>query len=153
MYGEILTEAVAVGLLFSLYASESLGFVAGGLVVPGYFAVISSRPGMLVATLLASFLSLLVLRGVSRVALIYGRRRLMTAVLLGFLFAEMSRRVVGVYPHPLLLELQAFGFIIPGLLAYWMDRQGVGPTLGMLAVNVAVIRLVLLLLHGGRVVL
>ena len=152
MHGEILTEAVAIGLLFSLYASESLGYVAGGLVVPGYFAVISSSPGMLVATLLASLLSLGVLRLLSRVMLLYGRRRLMLAVLLGFLFAELSRRVVVWYPSPWLFHLQAFGFIIPGLLAYWMDRQGVGTTLGMLVVNVALIRLVLILLHGGKVV-
>ncbi len=152
MHGEILTEAVAIGLLFSLYASESLGYVAGGLVVPGYFAVISSSPGMLAATLLASLLSLGVLRLLSRVMLLYGRRRLMLAVLLGFLFAELTRRVVVWYPAPWLFHLQAFGFIIPGLLAYWMDRQGVGATLGMLVVNVALIRLVLILLHGGEVV-
>lgn len=152
MHGAILTEAVALGLLFSLYASESLGYVAGGLVVPGYFAVISTNPGMLVATLLASLLSLGVLRLLSRMMLLYGRRRLMLAVLLGFLFAELSRRVVVWAPEPWLLHLQAFGFIIPGLLAYWMDRQGVGPTLAMLAVNVTLIRLVLILIHGGEVV-
>jgi gamma-polyglutamate biosynthesis protein CapC len=145
----ILTECVALGLLLSLYLSEVLGFVAGGLVVPGYFVVISSKPMMLLATITASLLSLLCLRLLSRFALIYGRRRLLIAVLLGFLFSELSRMLALVSPSDLLFELQAFGFIIPGLLAYWMDKQGILPALGMLTVVVTIVRLVIILVHGG----
>jgi len=149
----ILTEAVALGLVFSLYSSEILGFVAGGLVVPGYFVVISSKPTVFLATLAASFLAYFLLRLLSSQMLLYGRRRLLVAVLLGFLFSYLSKQLVFIYPSPLLFKLQAFGFVIPGLLAYWMDKQGVLPTLGMLMVNVAVVRLILIILHGGEVVL
>jgi len=145
----ILTECVALGLLLSLYLSEVLGFVAGGLVVPGYFVVISSKPMMLLATIAASVLSLACLRLLSKIALIYGRRRLLVAVLLGFLFSELSRMLFYLSPSELLLELQAFGFIIPGLLAYWMDKQGVLPALGMLSVVVAIVRLLVIIIHGG----
>ncbi len=149
----VLVEAIALGLVFSLYASEVLGFVAGGLVVPGYFVVISSDPGMLFATLAASFMAYGVLKFLSTQMLLYGRRRLLTAVILGFLFAELSRQVVYFFPSPVLFRLQAFGFVIPGLLAYWMDKQGVLPTLAMLAVNVTVVRLILILVHNGGAVL
>jgi poly-gamma-glutamate biosynthesis protein PgsC/CapC len=149
----ILTECVALGLLLSLYLSEVLGFVAGGLVVPGYFAVISSKPMMLLATIVASLLSLLCLKLLSKVALIYGRRRLLIAVLLGFLFSELSRMLFYFSPSDLLLELQAFGFIIPGLLAYWMDKQGIFPALGMLSVVVTLVRLLVIIIHGGVPVL
>lgn len=145
----ILTEAVAIGLLLSLYLSEFLGFVAGGLVVPGYFVVISSKPMMLLATLAASFLTLGVLKLISRFALIYGRRVLFLSVVLGFIFSELSRLVFYVSPHELLLELQVFGFIIPGLVAYWMEKQGIVPTLSMLSVVVTVARLLLIIIHGG----
>ena len=149
----ILTECVALGLLVSLYLSEILGFVAGGLVVPGYFVVISSKPWMLLATILASFLSLFFLRLFSRFALIYGRRRLLIAVLLGFLFSEFSRMLFYFHPADILLELQAFGFIIPGLLAYWMDKQGILPALGMLSVVVTIVRLLIIIIHGGAPVI
>jgi gamma-polyglutamate biosynthesis protein CapC len=149
----ILTECVALGLLLSLYLSEVLGFVAGGLVVPGYFVVISSKPMMLLATVAASLLSLLCLRLLSKFALIYGRRRLLIAVLLGFLFSELSRMLFYISPSELLVELQAFGFIIPGLLAYWMDKQGVLPALGMLSVVVTIVRLLLIIIHGGMPVI
>jgi poly-gamma-glutamate biosynthesis protein PgsC/CapC len=144
---------VALGLLVSLYLSEILGFVAGGLVVPGYFVVISSKPWMLLATILASFLSLFFLRLFSRFALIYGRRRLLIAVLLGFLFSEFSRMLFYFHPADILLELQAFGFIIPGLLAYWMDKQGILPALGMLSVVVTIVRLLIIIIHGGAPVI
>ncbi len=149
----ILTEAVGLGLLFSLYFSEILGFVAGGLVVPGYIAVISSNPGMLIATLVASLLSLGVLKLVTKFALIYGRRRLFLSVVLGFIFAELTRMIYFVTPNDLLLQLQSFGFIIPGLLAYWMDKQGILPSLGMLAVVVTFVRLTLIVIHGGSPIL
>jgi poly-gamma-glutamate biosynthesis protein PgsC/CapC len=149
----ILTECVALGLLLSLYLSEMLGFVAGGLVVPGYFVVISSKPMMLLATVAASLLSLLCLRLLSKFALIYGRRRLLIAVLLGFLFSELSRMLFYISPSEFLVELQAFGFIIPGLLAYWMDKQGVLPALGMLSVVVTIVRLLLIIIHGGMPVI
>jgi poly-gamma-glutamate biosynthesis protein PgsC/CapC len=126
-----------------------LGFVAGGLVVPGYFVVISSKPMMLLATITASLLSLLFLKVLSKISLIYGRRRLLIAVLLGFLFSELSRMLFYISPSELLLELQAFGFIIPGLLAYWMDKQGILPALGMLSVVVAIVRLLIIIIHGG----
>ena len=143
-----LTEAVALGLLYSLYFSEALGFVAGGLVVPGYIAVISSKPGMLIATLVASLLALGVLKLVTKYALIYGRRRLFLSVVLGFLFAQLTRMIY--YVHPSDIQLQAFGFIIPGLMAYWMDKQGILPSLGMLAVVVTLVRLTMIVIHGGN---
>ena len=149
----VLTEAVALGLVFSLYSSEVLGFVAGGLVVPGYFVVISSRPYMILATIISAFLAYALLRILSSYMLLYGRRRLLVAVLLGFIFSYLSKWVSSVYPNSLLYQLQAFGFVIPGLLAYWMDKQGILPTLGMLFVNVSVVRLILIILHGGEVII
>ena len=149
----ILTEAIGLGLLLSLYLSEVLGFVAGGLVVPGYFVVISSKPLMLLSTIGASILSLLVLKFASRWALIYGRRRLFLSVVLGYAFAESSRLMFNTAPSDLLMQLQAFGFILPGLLAYWMDKQGILPALGMLSVVVTLVRLILIVIHGGDQIL
>ena len=149
----ILTEAVGLGLLLSLYLSEVLGFVAGGLVVPGYFVVISSKPYMLLATIIASLLALGVLKLVSHWALVYGRRRLFLAVVLGYIFAELSRLIFYIAPNEFVMQLQAFGFILPGLLAYWMDKQGIFPALGMLSVVVTLVRLSLIVIHGGSHIL
>ena len=38
------------------------------------------------------------------------------------------------------------GFIIPGLIALWFDRQGMMNTLGSLATSTVIVRLVLILI-------
>jgi hypothetical protein len=45
--------------------------------------------------------------------------------------------------------MQSFGFIIPGLLAYWMDKQGILPAVGMLSVVVTLVRLIIIAVYGG----
>ena len=149
----ILTQCVGLGLLLSLYLAEGLGYMAGGLVVPGYFAVISSNPMALAATLGSSFLAMFCLRFFSKFALIYGRRRLLVSVLMGFVFSELSRQLFFLFPDETLLSMQAIGFIIPGLLAYWMDKQGILPAIGMLGVVVTLVRLIIIVVHGGAPVL
>ncbi len=149
----ILAESIALGLLLSLYLSEVLGYVAGGLVVPGYVALILTRPALLAGTLLAAFLTLGLLKGVSRYVLVYGRRRLFLAVVIGFFFSQASQLLGQTPVGDLVLAIRAFGFIIPGLMAYWMDKQGVRATLSMLLVVTVLIRLLLILIHGGAPVL
>jgi len=41
--------------------------------------------------------------------------------------------------------IQAIGFVVPGLMASWMDRQSVPVTLGSMMVVTVIARLVLLL--------
>jgi hypothetical protein len=45
--------------------------------------------------------------------------------------------------------LTAIGYIIPGLLAYWMSRQGVIRTLAAMLVAAVLVRLALIVMHGG----
>ena len=145
----ILAESIAIGLLLSLYLSESLGYVAGGLVVPGYIAIILTNLNLLVGTLVVAMITFAILRFLSRFLLIYGRRRLFLAVVIGFFFAQLSQLLAQTPIGTTLLAIRAFGFIIPGLLAYWMDKQGILPTLSMLMVVTTIIRMILILIHGG----
>ncbi|HBY99863.1 MAG TPA: poly-gamma-glutamate biosynthesis protein PgsC, partial [candidate division Zixibacteria bacterium] len=47
---------------------------------------------------------------------------------------------------------QAVGFIIPGLIANWMERQGVIQTLSTMVVAAVVVRLLLMIFSGGQVI-
>lgn len=139
-----LPEFVGVGLLFSLLLSDLTGFVGGGLVVPGYIAMLVNRPLILVGTFISAFLSLITLKIISNYALIYGRRKLVLSVLLGFIFNWLISRTGGGI-------IETFGYVIPGLIAFWMDRQGIVKTLSLLVVNVVAIRIFLTIAFGGRV--
>lgn len=149
----ILAESIALGLILSLYLSETVGFIAGGLVVPGYIAIILDEPRLLLGTLVASFLTFFIIKIASKYALIYGRRRLLLCVIIGFFFSQLTQFISRTPATELLIAIRAFGFIIPGLMAYWMDKQGIVPTLSMLAVVSTFTRFILILIHRGDLVL
>jgi hypothetical protein len=45
-------------------------------------------------------------------------------------------------------EFAVIGYVIPGLIAIWMDRQGVLETLAALVTSAVVVRLALMLVFG-----
>jgi hypothetical protein len=47
-------------------------------------------------------------------------------------------------------ELQVIGFIIPGLIANWLDRQGTVETLSALVTASVLVRLILVLAVGAE---
>lgn len=145
----LIAEAIGLGLVVSLLFTEAIGFAAGGFVVPGYIALYLDRPLQVVGTVLAALLTYACLRFAARHLLIYGRRTLVLAVLLGFIFGALTARIPSIGPSDLAGALAAIGFIIPGLLAYWMTRQGIIQTLAAMTVASVLVRLALIVLHGG----
>ncbi len=145
-------QSIGLGLLISLIFSETLGIAAGGMVVPGYLALMVHEPMRIAGTILVSLATLGVVKLISRYALVYGRRRIVVAVLVGFIFGAVSRDLLIFHVNGTALEFQTIGFIIPGLIANWMDRQGVVSTLSIMVTTSVVVRLLLMLLNGGDII-
>jgi len=145
----LIAEAIGLGLVASLLFTEAIGFAAGGFVVPGYIALYLDRPFQILGTILAALVTYVCLRLAGRFLLIYGRRCLVLAVLLGFIFGALTSRIPTLGLSSLEGALSAIGFIIPGLLAYWMTRQGIVRTLAAMGVASVLVRLALIVLHGG----
>ena len=149
------TLAIAIGLIVSLMFTELFGLSGGGMIVPGYFALYLTKPFSIAITLFAAFLTYLIVRNIGKVAIVYGRRRIVLMVLFGFLVGAALRAfvgavtghlaVTGVFP-PTTNCFCVIGFIIPGLIALWMDRQGMIQTLGPLMTSSVMVRLVLILI-------
>lgn len=49
-------------------------------------------------------------------------------------------------------SMQPIGFIIPGLIAIWMDRQGIFDTIATVIIASIFVRLVLLLIMGDELI-
>jgi poly-gamma-glutamate biosynthesis protein PgsC/CapC len=145
----LIAEAIGLGLVMSLLFTEAVGFAAGGFVVPGYIALHLDRPLEVLGTVLAALMTYACLRLASRLFLLYGRRMLVLAVLLGFVFGALIARAPSLGLASVAGGLAAIGYIIPGLLAYWMTRQGIVQTLAAMAVAAVLVRLSLIVLHGG----
>ena len=141
----LLPLAVGLGLVYGLLAAEFLGVAAAGLVVPGYLALLLDKPLWLGGLLAASLAVFAVLRLLARHTLLFGRRRAALALLLGYT-ASVG---LGVFLGGAGAE-QVFGFLVPGLVALWMDRQGLLETLCGLTLLTILVRLSLLILFGAE---
>src|SRR5689334_2980170 len=144
--------AVGIGLVLSLIFSETLGLAAGGMVVPGYLALIIHEPFRIIGTVACALLTLGTLKLLSRYVLIYGRRRIVIAVLVGFCFGSASRDLLVARGAIGGIDLSAIGFVIPGLIANWMERQGIVQTLCVMTTTAVLVRLALMLLNGGNLI-
>jgi poly-gamma-glutamate biosynthesis protein PgsC/CapC len=149
----LLTLSVGIGLAVSMLLTEFFGLAAGGMVVPGYVALYLHRPIDVLVTLGTGMATFLVVHALSTVAIIYGRRRTVMMILFGFLLG------IGIEHLPVRLldamaslgndpsgDVQVIGYIIPGLIGIWIDRQGIIETLSVLLTASVAVRLILIVL-------
>ena len=147
----ILIEAVGIGMFLSLVLTETIGLAAGGIVVPGYIALVLHHPVQVVATVLAGLVTYLVIRFLSKYIIIYGRRLLIISILIGYLIAYLTRLSPMINMNAFSLDIQTVGFVIPGLIAYWIARQGIIPTISAMIIVSSLVRLVIIIVHNGVV--
>jgi poly-gamma-glutamate biosynthesis protein PgsC/CapC len=141
--------AITLGLILSLLSYEVFGLAAGGIVVPGYIALQLSHPDRLVGVLGVSLLTFLIIKVLGNYTFLYGRRQMVLSLLIGCLLANFSRYFLTLNIASTTLELQAVGWVIPGLIAHWFAKQGIFRTIGVLFVTSVLVRLMLILLFNG----
>jgi poly-gamma-glutamate biosynthesis protein PgsC/CapC len=125
-------ELPFLGVLLSLAFAWATGVWPGGIIVPSYLVLFLREPERIAGTLLAALLSMGAYRLASRWLILFGRRRFAFLVLVGALCAGLGG---GFLPavFPASLEFRVIGWVIPGLVAHHMDRQGVLVTMAALA--------------------
>jgi len=134
-------QSIGIGIAVSFIYFELAGLSPGGIVVPGYLALFFDQPARIGITLAVAFLAYYILRLLSNYMILYGRRRFLTAILLGFLLKWVLESVIIQMPISG-IELQTIGYIIPGLIANEMKRQGFFPTLYSLTIVTGIVRLI-----------
>ena len=135
---------IGIGMVLSILATETLGVTAGGIIVPGYIAMYLDRPERLIVTFGISLVVYIIIKLLSKIILIYGKRRLVLALLLGFLFGYLTRLdniFIGKLTN---MDFLVIGNIIPGLIANWMDRQGVIRTICTILITASLTKLLII---------
>ena len=141
--------SIGLGIILSLVLSEALGVTAGGIIVPGYISLFLDQPVQVVSTFLVAILVWLIIKGLSRVMFLYGKRRIVLALILGFFFGYLSRTIY--VEAESIKSLAVIGNIIPGLIANWMDRQGVVRTVSVVLLTAVIVKLLVIILFGGAI--
>ncbi len=140
----MLTAALVIGVVISLLLTEWVGLSPGGIIVPGYVALLLDRPAALLGFLIVAVASHGIVLALSMRLMLYGSRRFSVALLAGLTLSIGAQWATPLF-HPPYVEWVGLGYIVPGLLAHQFDRQGVLPTLLMLAVAAPLVRLLVAL--------
>lgn len=142
----MLFSTVALSVILSFLVTELTGLLTGGMVSAGYLAFYFSEPMRILSTFLLSALIALILRLSREFLILYGRRRFMLSILLSILFVYALEKAYFIL-SPLSLDLRVIGYIIPGLIANDMEKQGILRTSLALIIVTALVKLLSIL--GG----
>ena len=111
----MVVEALFIGLVIGFLFYEATGISPGGVIAPGYFALFVNQPERMLGTLLVALLVWGALGLLSPRLILFGRRRLLVALLIGFSIKLLIEQWV-LPASGVELELQAIGYLIPGLV-------------------------------------
>ncbi len=148
---EIVRIAVVVGVVISVLFYERFHLTTGGAIVPGYLAIGLINPLSVVVTLLAGSLTYVIVHGVVlKRRIIYGRRLFELEVLIGLAFILATTIAAGVLGEidPTWAGIAGIGFLVPGIIAHDMGRQGVQRTLLATGVTTALLGAAIFLLEA-----
>lgn len=140
----MIIESFFVGLIIGFLFYEIVGISPGGIIAPAYFALFIHQPGNIAVTVFIAIVVWLLILFLSKWLIIYGRRKLLIALILGFLLKlliEFKLQPLSEFQ----IDLQSIGYIIPGLIANEMVRQKALSTLAALGIVTILIYLTLLL--------
>jgi poly-gamma-glutamate biosynthesis protein PgsC/CapC len=143
-------EGLGIGLVAILLFGELFGLTAGGLIVPGYLALQADSPVRFAATIAVGLGTYACMRLINRVTLLYGRRRFVLTILVGFVLGLVLEQLIG-WNMEGRTEARSIAFVLPGLLGHTMESQGVLVTGAALVIVTVLTRLVLVAVFGASV--
>lgn len=165
---EWLALSIGIGLLVSLLFTEAFGLSVGGMIVPGYLALSFDQPLTVIATVIAALLTAWAVREIDRYAILFGRRRVVLTMVMGFAVAATLRAVLELVGPGVGMSIAGgsvaettgslawvhnmtvIGFVIPGLVALWIARSGVAQTLAPLVIATTLVHLTLVVMGVTR---
>lgn len=139
---EVVRVALVVGVVISVLFYERVQLTTGGAVVPAYLALSLPAPLHVLSTLLAGYLTYVLVSVVlSRRFILYGRRKFELEVLVGLGLVAVLTAVASLLDgfDPSLAGLAALGFLVPGILAHDMSRQKPGKTVVAVLVTTGIL--------------
>jgi gamma-polyglutamate biosynthesis protein CapC len=129
MFGTELYLSLVIGVVVSLIYAERTGVIPAGLIVPGYLALVLDQVVFVAAIFLLSFLTYLAVdKVVSKLVILYGRRRFVAMLSVGIVLKLVFDALYPAMPFEV-YEFRGIGVIVPGLIANAIHRQGVPHTL------------------------
>lgn len=139
---DVVRVTVVTSVILSVLFYERVQLTSGGAIVPGYLALGLVAPLHVVTTLLSALLTYFVVEKLlTRRRIVYGRRRFEVELLVGLAFVLAGTLAATLLQgwSPALVGLAGIGFLVPGLMAHDMARQGPWRTLAAAGATTAIL--------------
>lgn len=141
-------EMIIGGVLASIVFNELVGISPGGIIVPGYIALLLDSPWRIVLTIALSLLTLASVRMLSKYMILFGKRRFAVFIIVSFLLRFLMEAMT-LYTELSFPAIRVIGYLVPGILAHEMDRQGAVKTLSSMMIVALIIKIAFTLLQHG----
>ena len=141
-----LYNIIILGIIISIIYYEITEISPGGIIVPGYIALYMNQPDRVIFTIILSLLTLMIVNLLSKYIIIYGKRRFGITIIIGLILKIAIQKSIGYFSLPLVLATTSIGFIVPGLIAQDINRQGILKTLSSMVLVSSIVKLVDILL-------
>ena len=138
----MLFSAFGIGIVIGFIFFEISGLTAGGIIVPGYLALFVNDPVKILVTIIVSLVTYGIVYLFSNRLIVFGKRRFFIIILVGFIIRS-GLDYFNIFLPDSGLELQAIGYIIPGIIANEFFRQGIGKTIMAMTIVVSFVYLIL----------
>lgn len=128
---ELVRLAILLGVVASMLFYERYGVTTGGAIVPGYLALFVPRPTQIVSTYLIAILTYWIVQKYLRPRwMLWGRRLFESEILVSLILQSIWIGLLFILIAfvPQLSLLFGIGFLLPGIIAHDMGRQGVTTT-------------------------
>lgn len=124
MYLTDLYLSLILGLTIGLIFTEITGIIPGGIIVPGYLALMLDQPITVLIVAIISMLTFLIVKFIlPKFIILYGRRRFVAVI-----FISVFLKLIFEYIYPLLpfeiYEFRGIGVLVPALIANGFLKQG-----------------------------
>lgn len=121
----------------------------GGVIVPGYIALFLDQPMKIILTIFLSIITLYTVNFLSEYTILYGKRKFALMIIVSFTLKYAFKESGDYLFLSSIITTSTIGYIIPGIIAQEMDRQGIIKTLSSMMVVAFIIKLITIIMSRG----
>lgn len=140
---------IILGIIVSVIFYELTEISPGGVIVPGYIALFINQPDRIILTIGLSLITLLMVNILSNYTILYGRRKFGIMIIISFIIRLVLQMSMNYLPIPEILATSSIGYIIPGIIAQDIGRQGSVKTISAMMLVASLIRLIDIVMAKG----
>lgn len=139
--GSIILLGVIIGMIYF----EITEWSPGGMVVPGIIVYYWSQPQRIIFTLLIGVVTAYLIKFISRYLIVYGKRKFTVTIFVSIVLSYLFGIIFGLTSLEI-LNVTVVGYVISGLIAVDINKQGVKKTFISLAIVVGILKLALIVI-------